>query len=170
MARDVFDAYKLIVDDTNQLGNRRQTVDTVYESIVTLVLGADGYVAATGQFRGWLPIVATTAIGLVGIIFTAHWRGTVDKLKQVLNLRYQYLRDMESDSNLTTIRAQVYTEEWQAIYAKRHSTRRKRGSSRTLQSIFRGIFIAIPVVQIVLTVLAALPATHAYIVPLIPPR
>lgn len=168
MTRDVFDTYKLIVDDTNQLGNRRQTVDTVYESIVTLVLGAEGYVAAIWLFRGLLPILATIAISIVGIIFTVHWRGTVDKLKQVLNLRYQYLREMESDQNLASIQAQVYTEEWKTIYAKRDSTRRKRGSSRTLQSIFTGIFIALPILQIVLTVLAILPVTHPYIAPLIP--
>jgi hypothetical protein len=132
------------------------------------VLGAEGYVAAIWLFRGLLPILATIAISIVGIIFTVHWRRTVEKLKQVLNLRYQYLREMESDQNLANIQAQVYTEEWKTIYAKRDSTRRKRGSSRTLQSIFTGIFIALPLLQIVLTVLAILPVTHPYIAPLIP--
>lgn len=170
MANDVFDTYKLIVNDTNQLGNRRQTVDNVYEGIVTLILAADGYVVASGQFRGLLPIIATIAVSLVGIIFTAHWRGTVDKLKEVLRLRYEYLRKMESDENLTRIQAQVYTEENNRIYAKRDSARKKRGNSRTLQGIFTGIFIVLPLLQIALTVLAALPVTQPYIVPLIPPK
>lgn len=168
MARDVFDAYKLIVDDTNELGNRRQTVDTVYESIVTLVLGADGYIAALGQFQGVVPIAATAAIGVVGIIFTTHWRNTVDKLKRVLNLRYEYLRHMEEDPDLQSINAQVYSKEWQDIYAKREATRKKTGHSRTLQSIFTGIFIVLPIMVLALTILAKIPETHAYISPLIP--
>jgi hypothetical protein len=163
MALNIFETYKLIVEDTNQLGSRRQTIDTVYEGIVTLVLGADGYVAATAEFHGWLPLVVTAVIGIIGIIFTVHWRGVVDKLKEVLSLRYEYLRELEKNDELQTVKAQIYTQEWQNIYAKRATKDEKRSPSTTLQSIFIAIFIILPVALGIITVLAMLPATGSFI-------
>ena len=153
MARGIFDTYQVIIEDTNALGNRRQTIDTVYESIVTLILAADGYVAAQTPYTSWFPVVAEVSVSIVGIAFTRHWRSVVDRLKAVLSLRYKYLRQLEDNDVLKQIGAQIYQFEDTQIYKQREAGGKK--SSRNLQSIFTTVFLLIPLVRAGLTALAA---------------
>lgn len=149
MARDIFDTYQVIIEDTNVLSNRRQTIDTVYESIVTLILAADGYVAAQAPYVSWFPVAAAISTSIVGIVFTRHWRSVVDRLKAVLRVRYDYLKQLEDDEALKHIGAQIYQLEDAKIYKKREAEGKK--SPRNLQSIFTIVFYIIPLVRALLT-------------------
>lgn len=164
MARDIFDTYQVIIEDTNALSNRRQTIDTVYESIVTLILAADGYVAAQAPYASWFPIVAAIGTSIVGIAFTRHWRSVVDRLKAVLRVRYDYLKQLENDEALKHIGAQIYQVEDAEIYKKREAAGKK--SPRNLQSIFTVVFYLIPLVRALLTAVAV-SGLHLPVAPLL---
>ena len=164
MARDIFDTYQVIIEDTNALSNRRQTIDTVYESIVTLILAADGYVAAQAPYTSWFPVVAAIGASIVGIAFTRHWRSVVDRLKAVLRVRYDYLKQLENDDALKHIGAQIYQVEDTEIYKKRDATSKK--APRNLQSIFAVVFYLIPLVRALLTAVAV-SGLHLSITPLL---
>lgn len=164
MASDIFDTYKVIIEDTNALGNRRQTIDTVYESIVTLILAADGYVAAQAPYSSWFPVAAAVGVSIVGIAFTRHWRSVVDRLKAVLRVRYEYLKQLENNEMLKHIGAQIYQIEDTKIYKQREAKGKK--SPRNLQSIFAIVFFLVPCVRLLLTAVAN-SGFHLQIAPLL---
>ena len=145
MSRDIFDVYQSIMVDTSQISSKRQSLDTVYTTIVTLILGADAYVAGNSKFDNWFAVLVTVALGLVGWAFTWHWRRVLNDLKKILDLRYTYLREMEDNPKMHAIHAQIYTKEYNAIYAHPNKSRFGIGARiKHLQTIFLIIFTLIP--------------------------
>lgn len=172
MEHDVFAVYKLVVEDTNQLSSRRQLLDNLYVTIVTLVLGADAYVAANSHLLDWFPVFVTIGISLVGVVFTNHWRRVLQDLKEVLNFRYAWLKELEAKPELIQIGAGLYTSEDSNIYKPRESANSAKtfgfaARAAHLQTIFVVTFIMIPFVLAGATLLASLPQVHQFIHPLI---
>lgn len=172
MEHEVFAVYKLVIEDTNQLSNRRQMLDNLYVTIVTLVLGADAYIAANSRLADWFPVLVTIGISLVGVIFTNHWRRVLQDLKEVLKFRYEWLKEMEAQPDLVQIGACVYTSEDIRIYKPRESAKSANtfgfaARATHLQMIFVVIFISIPFILAGATLLASLPQLHQFIRPLI---
>jgi hypothetical protein len=162
-----------VIEDTNHINSRRQGLDSLYVSIVTLVLAGDGSVVATAQFDNWLPVVATVGIGLVGIAIASRWRQGIADLDEVLSYRYAWLRKLEQDPLLVTAGASIYSQEYDAIFKKRESSTLQRSllfarRTRRLQAIFLTVFVIIPVLLAVLTYGAGIPEIHQYSRPLLP--
>lgn len=156
------DVYKIVVDDTNQLLARRQGLDNIYVTIVTLVLAGDAYVAALSQFNNWLPVVETLGIGIVGVMVIGRWRQGVADLNENLQFRFKWLRDLEATPPLAQLGATLFTLEFQNVIAPREKSQkyRRRGfgaRSHRLQALFRTVFLLIPLLLAALTAVATDP-------------
>lgn len=169
------EVYRIVVEDTNQMLARRQGLDSIYVTIVTLVLAGDGYVAAGSQFDNWLPVVATLGIGIVGYVVTGRWRQGVADLNENLQFRFQWLRDLEAKPPLAGIGASLFTQEYQHVIAPREKSGkfRRRGflaRSHRLQALFRTVFVLVPLLLAGLTLASSDPTLHPLIHPLIQPH
>jgi len=90
-----FEEYKLFVQDTAKLSDRRQTVTNTYIAVNSLLLGIVSFLvkdAADGQWWGLalaLPLMAG------GAVVCVYWRKFIVKYKALIGLRIDTLRQME---------------------------------------------------------------------------
>ncbi len=90
-----FEEYKLFVQDTAKLSDRRQTVTNTYIAVNSLLLGAMSFLikdAASGQWWGLILALPLMAGGAIVCVF---WRQFLVKYKSLIGLRIDTLRDME---------------------------------------------------------------------------
>jgi hypothetical protein len=169
-SHDAFDVYAVAIQDTNELKNYGQRIDSVYVTILTLILAGDGYVAAASRFDSWIPVAVTVGIGIVGFIFCQRWQRGLINLNDILNHRYEWLRELERTQHLRGIGANLFTSEYEEVYQPSGLDSVARRRNRQIQSVFRIIFIAIPLVLGIVTLAATnpwLPWLHQYIEPLL---
>src|SRR5258707_8403540 len=85
--RDFFDVYEVAIDDLHRTRSLAQKIDTMYVTILTLLLTADAYEIAIPKFDSWAPIVATAGGTLVGLFFSSRLRpGAANLSKRHTNL------------------------------------------------------------------------------------
>jgi hypothetical protein len=167
---DLFDVYSVAIEDTNELKNYGQRIDSMYVTILTLILAGDAYVAAGARFDTWVPVAATAGIGLVGLAFCLRWLRGLANLNQILNHRYQWLRDLEAEPELQRVGADLFTKEYEVVYEKKGLDAVARRRARQIQIIFLAIFIAIPAILALATFAATNPWIHFSIEPLFPSK
>ena len=181
MTHDIFDVYATIIKDTNEMNDRRRQLDSLYVALITFILTGEAYVAFYSAFTNWLLVFTTIGISLVGGAVTARWRDGLRSLDEILNFRYEYLRNLEAHAEMIAIDATLYGDEWEHIYKPRQNKQDKRyrllKQFRTvtarLQLIFIIVFIVIPLLLLCVTALETVPLIHglipAQILPLIQP-
>ena len=90
-----FEEYKLFVDDTARLSERRQTVSNIYVAVNSILLAAIGLLikelGAPGSWTLLLPLPLITA----GIAISLWWYQLIREYKKLVGLRIDSLRDME---------------------------------------------------------------------------
>ncbi len=92
---DKFEEYKLFVQDTARLSDRRQTVTNIYIAVNSLLLGAISFLIkdATSD-QGWgLALAVPLLAG--GILVCLFWKQFLRKYKALIGLRIDTLRKME---------------------------------------------------------------------------
>ena len=173
MTHDVFDVYQTIIKDTNEMNARRRQLDSLYLSLITLILTGDAYVAFFSAFDNWLLVAVTIGISAVGWAITSRWREGLSDLEAILQFRYGYLRGLEQNAEMQAISATLYGQELKEIYEKRHANKRFRSVTSRLQVTFLTVFILIPLLLAALTAVETIPLVHsvipAQIFPLIRP-
>ncbi len=88
--------YKLLIEDARALGDRRETINNLFVSLVSLVAGGQGYIliAFPGQGVGLVVIAIAT---LFGIRLCSIWRNALKRYDVLLALRYDVLRIWEQE-------------------------------------------------------------------------
>lgn len=177
--RDFFDVYKMAIDDLHRTRSLAQKIDTMYVTILTLLLTADAYEIAIAKFDSWVPIVATAGVALIGLAIASRWRrGTANLFKIVTN-RYAWLRSAEDarmHPEMAQIGADIFTQEYKAVYESQLQRPNARASrvddpaaaergfstfyDRTLflQRLCPVIFMAVPVILAIATYINLHPA------------
>jgi len=177
--RDFFDVYKVAIDDLHRTRSLAQQIDTMYVTILTLLLTADAYEIATSKFDSWVPVVATACVALIGIAIASRWRrGTANLFKIVTN-RYAWLRsaeDAQLHPEMAQIGADIFTQEYKAVYESQVQKAKGRAGAiddpvaaergfstfydRTLflQRLCPVIFVAVPVILALATYVHVHPA------------
>jgi hypothetical protein len=117
--RDFFDVYKVAIDDLHRTKSLAQKIDTLYVTIVTLLLTADAYEIAITKFDSWVPVVATAGVALIGLAIASRWRRGADNLSRIVTNRYAWLRSAENvqkHPEMAQIGADIFTQEYTAVY------------------------------------------------------
>lgn len=162
MAHDAFDVYITIIKDTNELNGRRRQLDSLYVTLIIVILTGDAYVAFYSAFNNWLLVVVTIGIGVVGGAVTSRWRAGLRNLDEILDHRYAFLRTLEKTSTLQALGANLYSKEWNAIYVHRKD-RRFRSVTNSLQLTFIVVFFLIPLMLAALTAVDTIPVVHSLV-------
>jgi len=90
-----FEEYKLFVQDTAKLSDRRQTVTNTYIAVNSLLLGVVSFLvkdAANGQ---WWGLALALPLMTGGAVVCVYWRKFIVKYKALIGLRIDTLREME---------------------------------------------------------------------------
>ena len=92
-----FEEYKLFVDDTARLSERRQTVSNIYVAVNTLLLATIGLLIKDLGARGLWTLLLPLPLITAGIAVSLWWRQLIRKYKELVGLRINTLREMEDE-------------------------------------------------------------------------
>lgn len=92
---DGWDEYKMFVEDTQRLSDRRQAANNIYLSVNSLLLGAVALLVQLGGLSQpvFLPIVILIAIA--GFFICGDWLRLLLSYRQLLNVRFGVLKERE---------------------------------------------------------------------------
>ncbi|MGB9872948.1 MAG: RipA family octameric membrane protein [Anaerolineae bacterium] len=92
---NTFEEYKLFVEDTARLSDRRQTVTNTYIAVNSLLLGAISFLIRDAAGGRWWGLLLAFPLLVSGVIVCCFWRQFIIKYKTLIGLRIDTLRDME---------------------------------------------------------------------------
>jgi hypothetical protein len=152
MAGAVFDVYKLLVQDTAHISDRRQTMNNIYLSVNTLLLGALAVLVQQGRLTSFLFLTVEVFVSIAGFIIALQWRALIKTYKNLLRLRYETLEEIEKTIDIPDI-AKIYTLEHKAS-----DTNKKLYGYSDIEGRLPGIFQWLYGVGLVLLVFATFAA------------
>lgn len=115
VASYVFEQYKLIVEDSARLSDRRQTINNLYLSANSLLLGGVAVLVQLSQLKNPLEILLIVLIAVAGSALCLDWRRVVPQYKRLLDLRFSILREMEESATFPAPQ-KVYVTESAKLY------------------------------------------------------
>lgn len=101
MGDEIHKQYNLLVKDTAKLSDRRQTVNALYLSANSILLGAVAVVAAQSGLKPGILLLPAVLIALAGIPLCRDWRKLVLSNKELVGLRIKLLHEIEENSAFT---------------------------------------------------------------------
>lgn len=137
----LMEEYKLIVETSEKLVARRQTVNTFFLSVNAVLLSAAGVVIAevtTKSPAGW----GLIAIGLAGILLSITWRKLVHSYRQLNAGKFEVIHLLEQ-----YIPAALFKAEWTALGEGRD--KKKYTPFTKTESLIPIVFILLYVASIV---------------------
>jgi hypothetical protein len=92
-----FQHYQLLIDDARALAERRDRVSNIFLSVITLTLGAQGYLLVTNKDDDVRSTMLIWLAALFGTWLCVTWRQAILSFKELLNFRYFILKRWERD-------------------------------------------------------------------------
>src|SRR5262249_10555449 len=105
-----FKVYKLFVHDTARLSDRRQTMNNIYLSVNSVLLGTLAILAQQSKLESLVLLVVEVFVGAAGILIAGQWLQLINKYRKLFQVRYALLRKLE-DSSTFSASVKVYQEE-----------------------------------------------------------
>lgn len=96
MPTDPFEQYPFLIEDTARLSDRRQTVNNIYLSVNSVLLGGLALLVQVSGLRSFSLAVIAVMIAAAGFVITHDWRKLVLNYRTLLALRFTLLREIES--------------------------------------------------------------------------
>ena len=91
----LLEEYKLFIEDTTRLSERRQTAANTYVTVNGAIIGFITYLVASADLNSWWFSLAVAPIVVAGIMVCVFWRQSIQKYKALINLRFKVLREIE---------------------------------------------------------------------------
>ena len=134
---DVFEEYKLFVESTQFLTERRQAAAQTYLTLNTAIFAVLAFLVKDAGFRGWWLVLVSLPMFVVGVIICSIWKRMVLQYKELINWRYEQLKLIEAKPEMAGSH-QFYLKEAQEFY-KPNQPKQRFGFSqleRHLPSLF----------------------------------
>jgi len=154
MAGDAFKQYSLLVKDTARISDRRQTVNTLYLSANSILLGGAALLIQQSGLKSALLVFPVLIVAVAGTIFCLDWRRLILNYRELLKLRFKMLSLLEDDPGFTAP-LKLYQAEGQELYNHQRHHRRilPFGFSRTelnIPIVFVGVYLVVGIGAILL--------------------
>src|SRR5215475_11577986 len=96
MEYKTFRQYELIVEDTARISDRRQTINNLYLSANSLLLGGSAILVQQGSQNTGFPSLLILPLVLAGGFLCADWWRLLRNYRKLLNLRYDLSKEIEA--------------------------------------------------------------------------
>jgi len=93
---NTFEEYKLFIEDTAKMSDRRQLLSSTYITANTIILASIAFVLK--DYKPDIPsisIILVTALLFAGIFISFLWNSLIFNYKKIIKLRMKTLREME---------------------------------------------------------------------------
>jgi hypothetical protein len=92
---DTFEEYKLFIEDTARISERRQKVGSTYVAVNSIILSAIAFLVKDGGFTGRWQVLVVVPLLVAGMTICLSWRQLILNYKELVTLRIDKLRAME---------------------------------------------------------------------------
>jgi hypothetical protein len=90
-----WDVYPLIWQETARISDRRQTTNSIYLSINSLLLGGIALLAQQSQLQSFALLVVQVVVAGAGFLLANQWYKILEKYRLLLKMRYATLESIE---------------------------------------------------------------------------
>jgi hypothetical protein len=90
-----FEEYRLFIEDTARLQDRRQTVTNTYIGVNTVLLSALGLFLGGEGPQNWALDLAALALPIAGVLICRAWQQLLFRYRLLVRIRFRELRRME---------------------------------------------------------------------------
>lgn len=109
-----YEEYKLFVENTQKLSERRQKANEVLLAINTSIFTILAFFVKDSGFTSWRLFLFSIPLFAVGILSCILWQRIITQFKALIGWRYEQLRNMEKQMPNSY---QLITKEWDEGYA-----------------------------------------------------
>lgn len=107
--KDVFELYKMMVESSEQLIQRRQKTNAFFITAIGSMLAIAGLLVKTGAITGG-SIGILYGFSIVGLLLCNSWRNLIDNYGKLNTAKFEVILRLEKELN-----AQIYSAEWIAL-------------------------------------------------------
>jgi len=93
-----WDVYPLIWQETTKISDRRQTANTLYLSVNSVLLGAIALLAQQSKLQSITLLVVEGFVAVAGLFISRRWYRVLAKYQSLLKVRYKTLAEIEKMS------------------------------------------------------------------------
>jgi hypothetical protein len=140
-----FEEYKLLLEDTTRLIERRKIESNLYTTINMILLAAITFLINDSGLENWMVVMGTLVVVFGGILISQSWMVMIENYKKLSNLRFQVLWEMEEDMPES---AKIFHRE-EALYP-----RDEEGKQISNKGLFADVEKRLPLVFIILYVIS----------------
>lgn len=108
---DKFEEYKLFVDSTDRMSDRRQQISNTYLTVNSIIIGAIAFLVKDSGLGGNLRSVVITVALIVGIIVCDVWKQLIFKYKKLIGFRIDELREIEKHDEMANCHKMYHAED-----------------------------------------------------------
>jgi hypothetical protein len=113
-----FDEYKLFVENTQHLSERRQTATQTFMAVNTATFAVLAFLVKDAGFKGWGFVLVSLPLFAVGLVSCLLWHQVIAQFRLLSSWRYEQLRIIERSLPGTH---RLLSKEWDAVYDKDRS-------------------------------------------------
>jgi hypothetical protein len=106
----IFEQYQLMVEDTARLTDRRQTINNIYLSANSLLLGGIALLAQQSGVKNLADLFLVFLLVCAGMVLCFDWSRLIESYRKLLALRFDLLKKIEGRADFPAP-IQTYTEE-----------------------------------------------------------
>jgi hypothetical protein len=108
---DTATLYKMMVDSSEQLIQRRQTMNAFFTTAIGSLLAIAGALAQFGTVKSpTISFLVMTGFGLVGLLLCNSWRNLIDNYGKLNAAKFRVILKLEQ-----SLSAQIFSAEWAAL-------------------------------------------------------
>jgi hypothetical protein len=123
MSNDKFAEYKLFVESTQHLSERRQAATQTYLTVNTAIFAILALLVKEAGLKGWYLVWVSLPLFLVGALACLIWYNIITQYKALICWRYDHMERAMSGSS------HIYVKEWEEFF-KAKQEKKKFGFSR----------------------------------------
>jgi hypothetical protein len=113
----LFDEYRLLVESTDRLVQRRRETTQVFFGVNAALWAVIAFLVKDLALRGSRLSLVTVPLFIMGMVASQLWRRMIDQYATLIDWRYRQIRRMERRGFVGSYR--LFNREWESIYAPR---------------------------------------------------
>lgn len=90
-----WDVYPMLWAETARISDRRQTANTLYLSVNSLLIGGIAFLAQQSQLQSFSLLIVQVVVALAGYVIARQWHRLLEKYRLLLKVRYETLEQIE---------------------------------------------------------------------------
>jgi hypothetical protein len=115
MAFNRFSEYKHLSQDSARISDRRETINNIYLSVNSVLLGAIALLVQQGGLKNLIYSLVGIFIAIAGFVISRDWKKLVENYRKLLRLRFKALRELEAREDFPGV-IKIYQRETDELY------------------------------------------------------